>query len=198
MLKIRCSIPLVQQTWLTLLIGEIPSFKLFESDKVFAFLDIQPLAYGHAVSNSAANMRTSFKLDRVPCCMEMRIQADRDFVWSSSWFLNTMEQSWVISPMTNWPKFWWVSNINHFSHASMADLSPQPVAKSIAKAIGAEDYNILQNNGRLAHQLVDHVHFHVVSTKPPLCNTLWRYLSASQWYSHGSRYQSRTRQKVLE
>lgn len=29
--------------------GEIPSFKLFESERVFAFLDIQPLSRGHAV-----------------------------------------------------------------------------------------------------------------------------------------------------
>jgi len=36
------------------------------------------------------------------------------------------------------------------------------VAKRIAKATGAVDYNILQNNGRPAHQLVDHVHFHVI------------------------------------
>ncbi|KKY24610.1 putative hit domain protein [Phaeomoniella chlamydospora] len=88
--------------------GEIPSFKLFESDKVFAFLDIQPLAYGHAL---------------------------------------------VI------PKY---------HGAKLGDIPDDqltevlPVAKSIAKAIGAEDYNILQNNGRLAHQLVDHVHFHVI------------------------------------
>jgi diadenosine tetraphosphate (Ap4A) HIT family hydrolase len=33
--------------------GEIPSMKLFESDKVFAFLDINPLSYGHAVSPSS-------------------------------------------------------------------------------------------------------------------------------------------------
>ena len=32
-----------------------------------------------------------------------------------------------------------------------------PVAKKIAAAVGAENYNVLQNNGRLAHQLVDHV-----------------------------------------
>lgn len=31
--------------------GEIPSFKLFESDCVFAFLDIQPLSRGHAVGS---------------------------------------------------------------------------------------------------------------------------------------------------
>lgn len=30
-------------------VGEIPSFKLFESERVFAFLDIQPLSRGHAV-----------------------------------------------------------------------------------------------------------------------------------------------------
>ena len=31
------------------LVGEIPSFRLFESERVFAFLDIQPLSRGHAV-----------------------------------------------------------------------------------------------------------------------------------------------------
>lgn len=29
--------------------GDIPSFRLFENEKVFAFLDIQPLSRGHAV-----------------------------------------------------------------------------------------------------------------------------------------------------
>lgn len=33
-----------------------------------------------------------------------------------------------------------------------------PVAKKIAIASGADQYNILQNNGRQAHQVVDHVH----------------------------------------
>ncbi|KAJ1654687.1 Adenosine 5'-monophosphoramidase [Dispira simplex] len=37
-----------------------------------------------------------------------------------------------------------------------------PVAKKIALASGAENYNILQNNGRLAHQEVPHVHFHYI------------------------------------
>ncbi|KAJ3487632.1 hypothetical protein NLI96_g3399 [Meripilus lineatus] len=43
---------------------------------------------------------------------------------------------------------------------NLADLLP--IAKKIAIAIGAENYNILQNNGRIAHQVVDHVHFHVI------------------------------------
>ena len=32
-----------------------------------------------------------------------------------------------------------------------------PVAKKIAAALQVENYNVLQNNGRLAHQEVDHV-----------------------------------------
>ncbi|GAA5921026.1 hypothetical protein JCM1841_005064 [Sporobolomyces salmonicolor] len=34
--------------------------------------------------------------------------------------------------------------------------------KKIAVAQGLEDYNVLQNNGRVAHQVVDHVHFHLI------------------------------------
>ncbi|KAI0629800.1 HIT-like protein [Trametes polyzona] len=37
-----------------------------------------------------------------------------------------------------------------------------PTAKKIVLALGAENYNLLQNNGRIAHQEVDHVHFHVI------------------------------------
>jgi diadenosine tetraphosphate (Ap4A) HIT family hydrolase len=43
-----------------------------------------------------------------------------------------------------------------------ADLE-QPVVKRLAKATEAENFNVLQNNGRIAHQEVDHVHFHMVS-----------------------------------
>jgi len=37
-----------------------------------------------------------------------------------------------------------------------------PVVKKLAIATGAANYNILQNNGRLAHQEVEHVHFHMI------------------------------------
>ncbi|KAG8214911.1 HIT-like protein [Butyriboletus roseoflavus] len=36
------------------------------------------------------------------------------------------------------------------------------VAKRIALVQRLENYNILQNNGRVAYQTVDHVHFHVI------------------------------------
>lgn len=42
-----------------------------------------------------------------------------------------------------------------------------PIAKKIANAIGCVDFNILQNNGRLAHQEVDHVHFHLIPKPNP-------------------------------
>ncbi|KAL5632881.1 hypothetical protein ACGC1H_005732 [Rhizoctonia solani] len=45
-----------------------------------------------------------------------------------------------------------------------------PVAKKIALATGATDYNILQNNGKIAHQVVPHVHFHVIP-KPSASDT---------------------------
>ncbi|KAI1298023.1 Adenosine 5'-monophosphoramidase [Mortierella claussenii] len=50
--------------------------------------------------------------------------------------------------------------LHELPDSEMADLLP--TAKKVAQAIGCKDYNILQNNGRIAHQAVDHVHFHVI------------------------------------
>src|SRR5690606_4182901 len=36
------------------------------------------------------------------------------------------------------------------------------VARAVLAASGAEAYNLLQNNGRGAHQAVFHVHFHII------------------------------------
>ena len=36
------------------------------------------------------------------------------------------------------------------------------IARAILAATGAEDYNVLQNNGADAHQAVFHVHFHII------------------------------------
>ena len=37
-----------------------------------------------------------------------------------------------------------------------------PIAKKIALALGIQDYNLLQNNGSIAHQVIKHVHFHLI------------------------------------
>ncbi|KAL7814720.1 HIT family protein 1 [Trichoderma gracile] len=37
-----------------------------------------------------------------------------------------------------------------------------PTIKKLVTATGATDYNVLQNNGTIAHQQVHHVHFHMI------------------------------------
>lgn len=50
-----------------------------------------------------------------------------------------------------------------------------PVSKKVVNALGPANYNVIQNNGRIAHQMVyligitltkiskvDHVHFHII------------------------------------
>ncbi|EPE02734.1 hit family protein 1 [Ophiostoma piceae UAMH 11346] len=88
--------------------GEIPCFKLLETDKTLAFLDINPLSRGHA----------------------------------------------LVIPKYHGEK------LLDIPDEHLSDILP--IAKKLAKAVGAENYNILQNNGRLAHQEVDHVHFHMI------------------------------------
>ncbi|ETW82260.1 hypothetical protein HETIRDRAFT_451819 [Heterobasidion irregulare TC 32-1] len=88
--------------------GEIPSYKLVETDLSFSFLDIGPLSKGHAL---------------------------------------------II------PKYH-AAKLHEMPDEYLADALP--IAKKIVNALGAENYNILQNNGRIAHQVVDHVHFHVI------------------------------------
>ncbi|KAK1831190.1 HIT family protein 1 [Podospora conica] len=93
--------------------GEIPSLKLYESEKTLAFLDIQPLSRGHA----------------------------------------------LIIPKYHGKK--------------LADIPDEyltellPVAKKLAIATGTEEYNILQNNGKGAHQEIDHVHVHMIPKPSP-------------------------------
>ena len=36
------------------------------------------------------------------------------------------------------------------------------LAKAIMAATETEHFNVLQNNGRVAHQMVDHVHLHII------------------------------------
>lgn len=37
-----------------------------------------------------------------------------------------------------------------------------PIARRVLAAVGAEDYNVLQNNGPASGQEVPHVHFHII------------------------------------
>ncbi|KAK0749812.1 HIT-like domain-containing protein [Schizothecium vesticola] len=93
--------------------GEIPSFKLFESDKTLAFLDVQPLSRGHA----------------------------------------------LVIPKHHGEK------LTDIPDEYLTELLP--VAKKLAIATGAVEYNILQNNGKGAHQEIGHVHVHMIPKPRP-------------------------------
>jgi histidine triad (HIT) family protein len=47
------------------------------------------------------------------------------------------------------------------SAAAIGRVLPR-LARAVCKATGASAYNILQNNGTAAHQVVMHVHFHII------------------------------------
>lgn len=70
------------------------------------------------------------------------------------------------------PQFSLVGAVDH--GAKLHDIPDEhlvellPIAKKIAIAVGSTDYNILQNNGRIAHQQVDHVHFHFIPKPTPV------------------------------
>ena len=40
------------------------------------------------------------------------------------------------------------------------------LCRAVMRSTGATAYNVLQNNGSLAHQAVDHVHFHIIPKYP--------------------------------
>ena len=47
------------------------------------------------------------------------------------------------------------------SAAAIGRLLPA-LSRAVLKATGATEFNVIQNNGRSAHQAVDHVHFHII------------------------------------
>lgn len=47
------------------------------------------------------------------------------------------------------------------SAAAIGRILPR-ICRAVVKATGVQDYNVLQNNGALAHQAVFHVHFHII------------------------------------
>lgn len=47
------------------------------------------------------------------------------------------------------------------SAAAVGRVLPR-LCRAVQRASGAQAYNVLQNNGTLAHQAVPHVHFHII------------------------------------
>ncbi|MDX2116712.1 MAG: HIT family protein [Planctomycetota bacterium] len=96
--------------------GTIPCHRVYEDDKVLAFLDIGPLSRGHTLV-----------IPKEPAV--------------------TLDQ------------------LSDESAAAIGRVLPR-LCRAVMRATGATAYNVLQNNGELAHQAVMHVHFHIIPAYP--------------------------------
>ena len=54
-----------------------------------------------------------------------------------------------------------LDQLSEESAAALGRVLPR-ISRAVLKATGATAYNVLQNNGALAHQAVMHVHFHII------------------------------------
>lgn len=92
--------------------GTIPCHRVYEDDKVLAFLDVGPLSRGHTLV-----------IPKEPAVT--------------------------------------LAELSDESAAAIGRVLPR-ICRAVMKATGAIAYNVLQNNGQLAHQAVMHVHFHII------------------------------------
>jgi histidine triad (HIT) family protein len=92
--------------------GEVPCHKVYEDDRVLAFLDAGPLSFGHTLV-----------IPKEPAV--------------------TLDQ------------------LSDESAAALGRVLPR-ICRAVKRVTGVEAFNVLENNGPLAHQAVPHVHFHVI------------------------------------
>lgn len=95
-----------------ILSGEIPCHKVYEDEKVLAFLDINPLSRGHTLV-----------IPKEPA--------------------ETLDQ------------------LSDESAAALGRVLPR-ICRAVMAVTGTREYNVLENNGPGAHQVVRHVHFHII------------------------------------
>jgi histidine triad (HIT) family protein len=92
--------------------GEIPCHKVYEDERVLAFLDIGPLSRGHTLV-----------IPKEPAVTLDELSDD--------------------------------------SAAAIGRVLPR-LCRAVKAVTGCSAYNVLENNGPLAHQAVYHVHFHII------------------------------------
>ena len=92
--------------------GNIPSYKVYEDDKVIAILDISQATLGHTLVIPKKHVKNIFELEE-------------------------NEASYLFAITTK-------------------------LSKKICKALVVDNVNILNNNGPIAGQSVDHFHIHII------------------------------------
>ncbi|MEZ4410452.1 MAG: HIT family protein [Polyangiales bacterium] len=92
--------------------GEVPCHKVYEDDRVLAFLDVGPLSRGHTLVIPKEPAET-------------------------------------------------LDALSDESAAAIGRVLPR-LCRAVMQVTGCAAYNVLQNNGPLAHQAVFHVHFHII------------------------------------
>ena len=118
--------------------GQIPSFKIYEDDKVLAFLDINPVNPGHTLvvpKNHAADLIDASEEDVIELIRAVK-----------------------------------------------------KLAPAIIKGAGAEGFNLGVNNGGVAGQVVNHLHFHIMPRFSGDGHKLWS----------GKPYGENEAQQILE
>lgn len=95
-----------------LIARELPCHIVYETEDVFAFLDIEPIAHGHV----------------------------------------------LVIPKEPAPT---MDALSEPAAAALGAALPR-LCRAVLAATGTTAYNLLQNNGQLAHQAVPHVHVHII------------------------------------
>ena len=92
--------------------GQIPCHKVYEDERVLAFLDINPLSAGHTLVLPKEAAET-------------------------------------------------LDGLSDESAAALGRVLPR-ICRAVVAVTGVREYNVLENNGRGAHQAIPHVHFHII------------------------------------
>lgn len=103
---------MVESIFQKIIAGQVPCHRVYEDEKVLAFLDINPLSRGHTLVIPKESAET-------------------------------------------------LDQLSEESAAALGRVLPR-ICRAVIAATGTPEYNVLENNGRGAHQVVPHVHFHII------------------------------------
>ncbi len=83
------------------------------------------------------------------------------------------------------------------SAAAIGRVLPR-ICRAVKAVSGADDYNVLQNNGSLAHQAVFHVHFHVIPRFEDGSGLRLEWPSRSLTPEDGAQLAARIREQLID